>query len=153
MFCWKQLCHPNKPYPVPVNLNQLRAFLGRSGYYRRFVKDYSRIASPLYERTKKNANCIWTEHLVFFFKLEQYYQFYLWRKTITWCWFISKTTLNREQLLMSFVLNDNNSSVFDVMMLQRKHYSMHYLLLIISTTCLIISVLFDQFVFVFSDFS
>ena len=37
-------------YPVPVNLNQLRAFLGRSGYYRRFVKDYSRIASPLYDR-------------------------------------------------------------------------------------------------------
>jgi len=27
---------------------------------------------------------------------------------------------------MSFVLNDNNSSVFDVMMLQRKHYSMHW---------------------------
>jgi hypothetical protein len=45
-------------YPVPVNLNQLRAFLGRSGYYRRFVKDYSRIASPLYELTKKNVNLI-----------------------------------------------------------------------------------------------
>jgi hypothetical protein len=48
-------------YPVPVNLKQLRAFLGLSGYYRRFVKDYSRIASPLYELAKKNANFIWTD--------------------------------------------------------------------------------------------
>jgi hypothetical protein len=48
-------------YPIPVNLKQLRAFLGLSGYYRRFVMDYSRIASPLYELTKKNDNFIWTD--------------------------------------------------------------------------------------------
>lgn len=34
-------------YPEPKNLKDLRAFLGLSGYYRRFVKDYAKIAKPL----------------------------------------------------------------------------------------------------------
>lgn len=36
-----------KTWPRPQNLKELQSFLGFSGYYRRFVKDYSRIVKPL----------------------------------------------------------------------------------------------------------
>ena len=34
-------------WPIPQNVRDVRAYLGFSGYYRRFVKDYSKIARPL----------------------------------------------------------------------------------------------------------
>lgn len=34
-------------YPVPKTIKDLRAFLGLMGYYRRFVKDFAKIAKPL----------------------------------------------------------------------------------------------------------
>lgn len=36
-----------KKYPEPKNLKQLRGFLGMMGYYRRFIKDFAKIAKPL----------------------------------------------------------------------------------------------------------
>lgn len=33
--------------PIPENLKELRSFLGMSGYYRRFIRDYSKLAKPL----------------------------------------------------------------------------------------------------------
>lgn len=40
-----------KTWPVPKNLKELRTFLGFSGYYRRFVRDYSKTTKPLNDLT------------------------------------------------------------------------------------------------------
>ena len=48
-------------WPVPNNLRELRGFLGLTGYYRRFVCDYAKIAGSLNNLNKKNARFEWTE--------------------------------------------------------------------------------------------
>ncbi len=35
-----------KDWPLPTNKTQVRTFLGKVGYYRRFIKGYSAIAEP-----------------------------------------------------------------------------------------------------------
>ena len=45
---------------MPVNLPSLGEFLGLTGYYRRFVVNYSRIAWPLTQQLKKDA-FLWNE--------------------------------------------------------------------------------------------
>jgi len=45
----------------PTNLTQLRSFLGAVGYYRKFIKNYSSIAQPLYKLQKKNTKFQWTQ--------------------------------------------------------------------------------------------
>ena len=34
-------------WPTPTNIDELRSFLGLSGYYRRFIKNYAHIVAPL----------------------------------------------------------------------------------------------------------
>ena len=47
-------------YPTPPTLKDLRAFLGLSGYYRRFIRNYAHMALPLYSQTKKGVPFRWT---------------------------------------------------------------------------------------------
>ena len=45
----------------PRTVTEVRSFLGLAGYYRRFIKDFSRIATPMTKLTKKNQPYVWTE--------------------------------------------------------------------------------------------
>jgi len=45
----------------PISLTEMQSFLGFANFYRRFIKDYSRIARPLTELTKKTRKWAWNE--------------------------------------------------------------------------------------------
>ena len=45
----------------PSNVAEVRSFLGLAGYYRKFVKDFSRIALSLTRLTQKRVKFDWTE--------------------------------------------------------------------------------------------
>ena len=46
-------------WPVPTKVGDVRAFLGTAGYYRKFIKDFSKLASPLSELTKDTVKFDW----------------------------------------------------------------------------------------------
>ena len=45
--------------PSPTNVKKVRQFLGHVGFYRRFIKDFSKIAKPLYKLLDKDAKFVW----------------------------------------------------------------------------------------------
>ncbi|XP_071900995.1 uncharacterized protein [Coffea arabica] len=45
----------------PDNPTEIRSFLGLAGYYRRFIKDFSKLASPLTDLTKKGGRFLWSD--------------------------------------------------------------------------------------------
>ena len=44
----------------PKNTTQLKSFLGAIGYYRKFIKNFSQIANPLFNLLKKDIQYIWS---------------------------------------------------------------------------------------------
>ena len=48
-------------WPRPTTMIEIRSFLGLAGYYRKFVKDFTRIAVPMTRLTQKNAKCVWSD--------------------------------------------------------------------------------------------
>ncbi|WVZ93568.1 hypothetical protein U9M48_039537 [Paspalum notatum var. saurae] len=48
-----------REWPTPTTITQIRSFLGLAGFYRRFVPNFSSIAAPLHELTKKDAPFSW----------------------------------------------------------------------------------------------
>ena len=48
-------------WPRPTIVTEVRSFMGLAGYYRRFVKDFSKIAAPLTRLTQKNVKFVWTD--------------------------------------------------------------------------------------------
>ncbi|GBN83957.1 Retrovirus-related Pol polyprotein from transposon 297 [Araneus ventricosus] len=48
-------------WPRPDKIHDLRNFLGLCTYYRRFVKNFSRIARPLHKLTETKSNFNWTD--------------------------------------------------------------------------------------------
>jgi hypothetical protein len=51
-------------FPIPVKVKQLQRFLGLAVYYRRFIKDFSQVAAPLYALLKKDAPWEWSQECV-----------------------------------------------------------------------------------------
>ncbi|GJY54666.1 putative reverse transcriptase domain-containing protein [Tanacetum coccineum] len=58
-----------KNWASPTIPTEVRQFLGLASYYRRFIKDFLKIAKPLTELTQKNKKCIWGENQELAFQL------------------------------------------------------------------------------------
>jgi len=48
-------------WAVPTTVRGVQSFLGFCNFYRRFIKDYSRIAKPLNHLTRKDVSFAWTD--------------------------------------------------------------------------------------------
>ncbi|XP_059310171.1 uncharacterized mitochondrial protein AtMg00860-like [Lycium ferocissimum] len=47
--------------PPPVSVRGVRSFLGYTGFYRRFIKDFSKVANPMCKLLEKNMKFVFNE--------------------------------------------------------------------------------------------
>jgi hypothetical protein len=52
----------------PTTISKIQSFLGLAGYYRRFIKDFSKIAKPMTKLLEKNKAFAWTQECQASFK-------------------------------------------------------------------------------------
>ncbi|GFY20719.1 retrovirus-related Pol polyprotein from transposon 17.6 [Trichonephila clavipes] len=61
-----------RKFPEPITLKQVQSFLGLTGYFRKYIKDYSKIAKPLSDLTRKeNLFVLGTQQKEAFEKLKK----------------------------------------------------------------------------------
>ena len=48
-------------WPRLTNVTEIISFLGLAGYYRKFIKDFSKITAPLTRLTRKQEKFVWSE--------------------------------------------------------------------------------------------
>ena len=48
-------------WPRPTKVIEIISFLGLTGYYRRNVQDFSKIATPMARLTQRNAEFVWSD--------------------------------------------------------------------------------------------
>ena len=56
-----RICEDVKNFPQPKTVKQPRGFLGLAQFYKRFIKDYAKIAKPLNNLLKKGERFAWSE--------------------------------------------------------------------------------------------
>lgn len=49
-----------REWPTPTSVEDIRCFLGTIGYYRKFIKNFSKIAAPLNDLLKKESHFEWS---------------------------------------------------------------------------------------------
>ena len=54
----KAKIEPISKLPSPKNVKTVRQFLSHAGFYRRFIKDFSKIGKPLYKLLEKDAKFV-----------------------------------------------------------------------------------------------
>jgi len=47
-------------WPTPATVQELQKFLGLTGYYKRYVRNFASIAKPLHRLTEKGRDFKWT---------------------------------------------------------------------------------------------
>ena len=45
--------------PPPQTQKDVRRFLGHVGYYRKFIENFTKIATPMFKLLTKDAHCVW----------------------------------------------------------------------------------------------
>ncbi|EFP06104.1 hypothetical protein CRE_05815 [Caenorhabditis remanei] len=50
-----------KEFPVPKTPTGVRAFLGMTNYFRKFIRQFAELAAPLHDLTKKDQQFVWEE--------------------------------------------------------------------------------------------
>ena len=55
-------------WKTPKNATEVRSFLGLAGFYRKFIKDFTKISAPLTRLTKKNLDFAWDIECELLFK-------------------------------------------------------------------------------------
>jgi hypothetical protein len=46
-------------FPTPKTVTSVRSFLGLIGYYRKYIRGYSKLVGPLFELTRKDVAFMW----------------------------------------------------------------------------------------------
>ena len=54
-------CQAVRDFPQPCKVKDVCSFIGLAGYYRKFIKDYSKIAAPLTDLTKREKSFQWSD--------------------------------------------------------------------------------------------